>query len=518
MSEITSRTTKSRQRLERALTTSRPSTAPQAAARKAKAKGRVMLGVDDDNKEEVDYEELLSAKDVQIMELQQQLDAEARRNNMLESELSLALAAAHRAEEAHSNELAKVESDVTRVMAERRTLLEKLQQIEVVEDAVRELYVQMKDRIGEDDHPTLEQLHFEKAQLKEENVLVVLGHLHATLKSLWAFKVEAETDMRAKRFDRSQRGQTQVLALKEEIRRLQGELERATKLAETYKEETAQEGAAKVKLYEESMFMKTNMDDKNKELLKELLGLQRENSDLRSALHQALEEGRRRDSLVLRNKQLESARHFDRVAQDRELRIMQNEHLKQLEELQKHLNKISDVLYENAFLKEQLEEANREMLSLKRSFKTYHNEELEMQVMRLSSVLAHKTMSEQKLRNELHKVTTKQARNGKQELPKSTKLYMRASKSAEEAALLAEEEKAAKDPLYDLLSNVDKMHREARSSIKSFKQGLNGPRFNGKFLSFAEDTLQQAGSMPVKSAATSKANTCPASAQAQFSG
>jgi hypothetical protein len=54
----------------------------------------------------------------------------------------------------------------------------------------------------------------------------------------------------------------------------------------------------------------------------------------RRALVVAQEEGRRRDGLVLRNQQLESARHFDRVAQDRELRLMQTAHNKQISEMQ----------------------------------------------------------------------------------------------------------------------------------------------------------------------------------------
>jgi hypothetical protein len=38
----------------------------------------------------------------------------------------------------------QAEWDVKRVLAERRTLVQRFQQIEVVEDAVRELYIQMK--------------------------------------------------------------------------------------------------------------------------------------------------------------------------------------------------------------------------------------------------------------------------------------------------------------------------------------------------------------------------------------
>jgi hypothetical protein len=40
-----------------------------------------------------------------------------------------------------------------------------------------------------------------------------------------------------------------------------------------------------------------------------------ESDELRRALSLAQEEGRARDTLVRRNQQLESARHFDRVAQ-----------------------------------------------------------------------------------------------------------------------------------------------------------------------------------------------------------
>ena len=47
----------------------------------------------------------------------------------------------------------------------------------------------MKDRTADGGTPTPEQLLAEKAALKEEGILVVLGHLHAVLKELWTWKV-----------------------------------------------------------------------------------------------------------------------------------------------------------------------------------------------------------------------------------------------------------------------------------------------------------------------------------------
>jgi hypothetical protein len=113
---------------------------------------------------------------------------------MLQSELKITVAAAQQAEAAHVEELGKVEADVIRALAERRSLMQKLTTIEVVEDAVRELYLQMKDRTADQGRPTPEQLQAEKAALKGENILVILGSLHALLKNLWAFKVSEKRE------------------------------------------------------------------------------------------------------------------------------------------------------------------------------------------------------------------------------------------------------------------------------------------------------------------------------------
>ncbi|EFJ46583.1 hypothetical protein VOLCADRAFT_93044 [Volvox carteri f. nagariensis] len=250
------------------------------------------------------YDSLLELRDSQIMQLTSQLESEQRRASMLESELGLALAASSRAESAHAAELSKVEGDVARVLAERRGLLEKLQGIEVVEDAVREMVVQMKPqypqyrscaayfiylmrakfRVGDDERPSPEQLQAEKAALRDENILTVLGTLKATLKTLWNFKVEAEEDMRCSRLGRQST-------------------------------HTQQESAGREALLCEGRQVLAAMEGKQREVLEALRAAEEEAAAARRALEVAQEEGRRRDGLVLKNQQLESARHFDRVAQ-----------------------------------------------------------------------------------------------------------------------------------------------------------------------------------------------------------
>ncbi len=76
------------------------------------------------------------------------------------------------------------------------------------------------------------------------------------------------------------------------------------------------------------------MESQQREVLAALRSATEEAAAARRALSAAQDEGRRRDGLVLKNQQLESARHFDRVAQDRELRLMQTAHNRQISAMQ----------------------------------------------------------------------------------------------------------------------------------------------------------------------------------------
>lgn len=55
--------------------------------------------------------------------------------------------------------------------------------------------VHLQARVGDDQAPSPAQLQAEKEALRSENILVVLGSLHAILKNLWSFKVGMGTRM-----------------------------------------------------------------------------------------------------------------------------------------------------------------------------------------------------------------------------------------------------------------------------------------------------------------------------------
>jgi len=63
---------------------------------------------------------------------------------MLEKELKLCIAAGQRAEEAHLKEIEKLEEQTSRYAMEQRALMNRIQQINVLEDAIKDLHVQMK--------------------------------------------------------------------------------------------------------------------------------------------------------------------------------------------------------------------------------------------------------------------------------------------------------------------------------------------------------------------------------------
>ena len=65
----------------------------------------------------------------------------------------------------------------------------------------------------------------------------------------------------------------------------------------------------------------------------ELKEVMEENERLQAAITAAMEEGRKRDDLVLKNKELQSARHFDKIASNNKLRQQWHEHLLIVEEV-----------------------------------------------------------------------------------------------------------------------------------------------------------------------------------------
>ena len=78
------------------------------------------------------------------MRKRQKIVAAVQRSKLLEHELSLCVASGHRAEEAHAKEIEQLEQQITRYGKEQRALLQRFQTLDVVEDTIRELFVQMQ--------------------------------------------------------------------------------------------------------------------------------------------------------------------------------------------------------------------------------------------------------------------------------------------------------------------------------------------------------------------------------------
>lgn len=87
-----------------------------------------------------------ASRDTQIATLSAELDEQRRKYKMLESELQLTLASMRIAEEAHTAELIKSEGNSLKTSQETMALMGRLQGIHDIEDAVRTLYVQLRDR------------------------------------------------------------------------------------------------------------------------------------------------------------------------------------------------------------------------------------------------------------------------------------------------------------------------------------------------------------------------------------
>ncbi|KAJ9531904.1 hypothetical protein QJQ45_022057 [Haematococcus lacustris] len=260
-----------------------------------------------------------------------------------------------------------VEGDVKRLLGERLQLLARLQRVEVVEDSIRELFVQMKGRVAEDGSPRPESLQAEKAALAGQDILVVLGALHAQLKGLWAFKVEAEAELQSSRGAQQQQAAQQVAALRQRLQQQEVQLRRLQQQVEAAEARAAAAEEAAGRVGQEAQAVAGAMAAQNTQLLAALKEVSAEAEAAQQAARAAQQEGRRRDGLVLSNRQLESARHFDRVAQDRELRRLQTEHEQQLAAMHRELHRVGALMAQNALQSEQLSKAGELIRQLQKS-------------------------------------------------------------------------------------------------------------------------------------------------------
>jgi DNA repair exonuclease SbcCD ATPase subunit len=295
------------------------------------SKSSHVLVIDDELKEEVQQ-----AYNVEMQHARVKI-------HQLETELRLATELMSSREGIHAEELRKVEQDNAKTILERRAAQHKLQSVHTVEDAVRDLYLSMKDRIGYGGNPTPESVRSEKEELKDMSILVVLGHLHSICKGLYLFKQEAEEDMRGTKARVMSRDENTLLGLKKQINDLKAKLREAKIETESAVARAEAADAARVRTLEESQIQVKKMAEQHQDLLEELRKECDLSSRLKEALDEACEEGRRRDTLVMTNRQLESKRYFDRASQDKTLRTLQAQHERAMKMKDVEIRTVSDL-------------------------------------------------------------------------------------------------------------------------------------------------------------------------------
>lgn len=200
----------------------------------------------------------------------------------------------------------------------------------------------------------------------------------------------------------------------------------------------------------------------------------------------ASEEGKRRDALVLANRQLESAHHFERVAQDAELRELQGHHQVQMAAMERELNRVSHLMSRNAMLQEQLERATSMAVQLRKGQQPSRIRALESQVNALQAELeGTKAKLQAALQERVdRKVEAVHAAKRPGTAPSSSRtgggvpgsMSERAVQlmGAVRAAAQREARERAAEAAADshLLANVGAMQRAARQSLKDVRKEL----------------------------------------------
>jgi len=393
----------------------------------------------------------------------------------VESELKLAVQHLRRSEEEHHTEIMRLESEVTRGVQERHKLMEKLEQNSVVDDAVRDLYLHMKDRTSEGEL-TQEQLENERDLLKGQNVLTVLGALHANLKMLWAFKVDAEAELRGRAANRAQAAADRGNSLEEQIRLQLTEVELAKSALETAKHELAEERRLRGRVLGDCQEEQEQMLELQATLTQEVRDLMAENERLRGAVRTANEEGRRRDDLVLKNKELESAAHFDKINSTNKLRQQWHEHLLIMQEMEDEVKKRELKLSEKCDLEAKLEKATIVIESQKRSLDMQNVKRLEEKNQRLSRVLDDRDAQIKRLSKKLAHFRGAEAL----EMTKVDRTYNWGTGPAEVEE--AEDPGQPDHPMQKEIVDVKPLHGKAVSQIDDLKGELDKEPFVDKYM------------------------------------
>ena len=402
----------------------------------------------------------------------------------LESELRLATSLLQSREAIHADELRKVEIDNAKTIAERRLAVKRLESVETIEEAVRDLYSSMRERIGYSGAPTAEQASQEKDELKETPILVILGHLHAICKSLYLFKHEAEADMRGTKARGVSRDENTLLSLKHQINDLKLQLRQANLEAEAANSRAGASEDARLCLLSESQSQIQKMSDQHQELLEALRRECETSRRLREALDEACEEGRRRDVLVMTNRQLESKRYFDRASQDKSLRILQAGHQREMREKDIELRQLTD-------LQAKVSQLQEEVTSLKAKEKSrLKNKQLQLESPPTSPTQPLSTRASSFAGTQLSIFSSRPgsalALTGSRRFLadregsaiKSTEALMqklRDSFAAQESASRKEEKEAGFEELSKEIdiADVSSHHKKAKSALKSMRATLD---------------------------------------------
>jgi len=357
---------------------------------------------------------------------------------------------------------------------ERHRLLERIEQIDVVEDAVRDLYLHMKDRTSEAEL-TQEQLDSERELLKGQNILTVLGALHASLKSLWAFKVDAEAELRGRAASRAQADSDRNSMLQDQMRRLKLSAATAESEMREAKERLRAEQKARAESLAEWQGRASEMAEMQERLTQETRELAEENGRLRAAMDLAMDEGRKRDDLVLKNKELQSARHFDKIGSTNKLRQQWHEHLLIMREMENEVKKRELQLAEKQNVEEKLKRAQIVLDSQKMSLDMEHVKSLERKVRRLEGVLANRDKEIQQLKKQLALLRGSHALSTR----KVSKSYGWGTGMS--GHTFEDDSGDPNHPMQRDLVDVKSMHKKAVERMASLRSKLDKPPFLDQF-------------------------------------
>eukprot|EP00002_Diphylleia_rotans_P034941 TRINITY_DN7566_c0_g1_i3.p1 TRINITY_DN7566_c0_g1~~TRINITY_DN7566_c0_g1_i3.p1 ORF type:complete len:389 (+),score=108.11 TRINITY_DN7566_c0_g1_i3:48-1214(+) len=281
------------------------------------------------------------------------------------------------------------QKQIDNLQAQKAQMTDKVERVEKIENAIIELFVDMKDRSMENPDAPVNRAR-ELEDLRRSSPLIVLDLLRANLKTLLNFKLDYEKEVRGKTKQEKVEDYNQF-ELKNKVQELQADLHQTRMLLASTTDKLTLAQSQLSKLAQTSAKTIEELQKDNLQLIEMVRSKEEELSDLKEKCSVQDNEIRTMTIRLARIPQLEAQIQANLMQHQLETQKTQAQSVKTVKDMEARLQKLVKLENDNRELVERLTKADVELQSYKAHINTTKVKTMEQQTQRLESTVERLT-------------------------------------------------------------------------------------------------------------------------------